>query len=398
MRKWISFLAALGLFLMSFAWRGNLAHANGGLSTLHPMEVALQPLVMPEDLPRFIIHSDLQFEKPDTVRGIYVTAYSAAGDRMKKLIDLVDKTDLNAMVIDIKDDYGNITIDLPKDSPLYADSSHIIKDPKALLKILQAHHIYPIARIVVFKDSVLAKKHPELSFKDGNTLWKNGNGDAFVSPFSKDVWNYNLEIAKVAAKLGFQEIQFDYVRFPEGFEKRADQLSYNYGEYKNLNLSAEKKRVKAVTDFVTYAKNELKNYDVKMSVDIFGYTATLLEAGGIGQNFTQISQNVDVISPMIYPSHWTSYFGIQYPDKHPYELVSEYAKFENKKLAAIPNSPVPRPWIQDFTATWLGAGHYIQYGKTQVEAQIKALKDNGINEFLIWDAGNSYTPNVDYTP
>ena len=135
-----------------------------------------------------------------------------------------------------------------------------------------------------------------------------------------------------------------------------------------------------------------------MSVDIFGYTATLLEAGGIGQNFLQISQNVDVISPMIYPSHWTAYFGIQYPDKHPYELVSEYAKFENKKLSKLQKPPIARPWIQDFTATWLGAGHYIPYGKAQVEAQIRALKDNGINEFLIWDAGNSYTANVDYTP
>lgn len=101
---------------------------------------------------------------------------------------------------------------------------------------------------------------------------------------------------------------------------------------------------------------------------------------------------------MIYPSHWTSYFGIAKPDLEPYRLVTEYAKVENSILANLKNQPTSRPWIQDFTAPWLGAGNYKVYTKADVEAQIKALNDNGIDEFLLWNAGNTYTPNVDYTP
>ncbi len=158
------------------------------------------------------------------------------------------------------------------------------------------------------------------------------------------------------------------------------------------------KRVKAVTDFVAYAQKELKPYDVKVSVDIFGYTATLPEAPGIGQNFSKISENVDVISSMIYPSHWTSYFGIAKPDTEPYRLVQEYAKLEKKKLDELKTPPVSRPWLQDFTASWLGSGNYLVYGKKEVEDQIRALKDQGINEYLLWNASNRYSPNVDYTP
>ena len=149
---------------------------------------------------------------------------------------------------------------------------------------------------------------------------------------------------------------------------------------------------------MAYAKEKLEPYDVEVSVDIFGYSATLPEAPGIGQNFSKISENVDVISSMIYPSHWTSYFGIEKPDLEPYELIKEYAKLENKKLAELKTPPVSRPWIQDFTATWLGKGNYIPYGKEEVEAQIKALNEEGIDEFLLWNAGNRYTPGVDYTP
>ncbi len=135
-----------------------------------------------------------------------------------------------------------------------------------------------------------------------------------------------------------------------------------------------------------------------MSVDIFGYSATLPEAPGIGQNFSKISEQVDVISSMIYPSHWTSYFGIDKPDLEPYNVVKEYAKVENKKLSKLKHPPVSRPWLQDFTASYLGSGNYQKYGKRQVEDQVKALHDEGIDEFLLWDAANRYTKNVDYTP
>ncbi len=259
--------------------------------------------------------------------------------------------------------------------------------------------IYPIARIVVFKDSELANKKPEWSFKEKNgSVWKNGRGESFVNPFMKEVWDYNVKIAKQAVKMGFQEIQFDYVRFPEGFEKRDDELTYGHGDYGKTADSNVQKRVHAVTDFVGYAKKKLKPYGADVSVDIFGYSATLPEAPGIGQNFSKISDQVDVISSMIYPSHWTSYFGIDKPDLEPYNVVKEYAKVENKKLSKLKHPPVSRPWLQDFTASYLGSGNYQKYGKRQVEDQVKALHDEGIDEFLLWDAANRYTKNVDYTP
>src|SRR5699024_7155236 len=132
---------------------------------------------------------------------------------------------------------------------------------------------------------------------------------------------------------------------------------------------------------------------------IFGYAATIEETPGIGQNFSKISENVDVISSMIYPSHWTSYFDIEIPDMEPYKLVTEYAEVENEVLSNLEEPPLSRPWIQDFDAPWLYKSlgkPTFHYGKEEVEAQIKALYENGINEFLLWNSGNVYTEGVDY--
>lgn len=353
---------------------------------------------LPEQMKRFKFESGLTFEYPDAVRGIYVTGHSAGGSRFAQLVDLTDKTDLNAMVIDFKDDWGNLTYLPEESSPYHNIGKPYIKNPSEMLKTLEQKQIYPIARIVVFKDTVLANMKPEFSFKNGAKLWSNGRGESFVNPFLKEVWDYNVGIAMEAAKMGFQEIQFDYVRFPEGFETRDKSLSYSMGKYKQIEMDNVQKRVQAVTDFVKYAKGKLEPYGVKVSVDIFGYTATLPEAPGIGQNFSKISEQIDVISSMIYPSHWTSYFGISKPDLEPYKLVREYAKVENRILSKLEHAPVSRPWLQDFTASWLGSGNYKRYGKQEVEAQIKALNDQGIKEFLLWNAGNSYTKDVDYTP
>ncbi|MBM7659758.1 hypothetical protein JOC85_000525 [Bacillus mesophilus] len=360
--------------------------------------VSLENKLLPEEVPRFMFDSGFTFNYPDAIRGVYVTGHSFGGGRFEKLVKLMDDTELNAMVVDIKDDWGHLTYVPEETSPLYSIGKPYIKNVREKVKVLEEHQIYPIARVVVFKDSVWSKERPDLSFTENGQVWKNGRGESFVNPFLKEVWDHNVNIAIEAAKLGFQEIQFDYVRFPEGFEKRDEELGYGMGEYKDLPLENVQKRVKAVTDFVAYAKEQLEPYNVKVSVDIFGYTATLPEAPGIGQNFSKISEHVDVISSMIYPSHWTSYFGIAKPDLEPYKLVTEYAKVENKKLLELENPPISRPWIQDFTASYLGSGNYIKYGKEEVEAQIRALNENGIKEFLLWNAGNTYTTNVDYTP
>ncbi|OEH91618.1 putative glycoside hydrolase [Bacillus solimangrovi] len=386
--------------------------------TLHgKKQVKLATLELPKQMKRFSYDSGLSFNYPDAVRGVYLTGHTAGGyqtyidyvngerdslttpgRKFGEIVERTEQTDLNAMVIDIKDDWGNLTYIPDEDSPFYKYGKPYIREPRKLLEYLEEKEIYPIARIVVFKDSVWPKERPELSFKQDGQVWTNRRGESFVNPFLKEVWDHNVQIAIEAAKLGFKEIQFDYVRFPEGFEHRDDTLEYGMGEYENIEMDNVQKRVKAVTDFVAYAKEQLEYYDVDVAVDIFGYTATLPEAPGIGQNFTKISQHVDVISSMIYPSHWTAYFGIAKPDLEPYRLVTEYAKVEKQKLAELENPPTSRPWIQDFTASYLGSGNYRTYGKEEVEAQIRALNEQGINEYLLWNAANNYTKNVDYTP
>jgi hypothetical protein len=387
------------LFNCFFIASVSSAEETQKISSSHSQKmVILEAKLLPEDIARFTFNSGLTFKYPDAIRGIYVTGYSTGGSRFDTLVKLMDDTDLNAMVIDIKDDWGNLTYVPDPSSPFHSIGKPYIRNVREKLQILEQHQIYPIARVVVFKDSVWSTERPDLSFSENGQVWKNGRGESFVNPFLQEVWDHNVNIAIEAAKLGFQEIQFDYVRFPEGFEKRDQTLSYGMGKYKDLQMDHVQKRVQAVTDFVEYAETKLEPYHVKVSVDIFGYTATLREAPGIGQNFLKISNHVDVISSMIYPSHWTSYFGIPKPDLEPYQLVTEYAKVENEKLQQLENPPISRPWIQDFTASYLGAGNYKKYGKIEVEAQIKALNENGINEFLLWNAGNTYTGNVDYTP
>jgi hypothetical protein len=332
--------------------------------------------------------ADPQPEAPK-VKGVYATAHSAGGAKLETLLQLLDSTELNSLVIDVKDDYGYVTYPT-QDPAIQAQETtkKIIKDPAALLDRLKEHDIYPIARIVVFKDSVLANKRPDLSYVQADgTVWKNGRGESFVNPYLKEVWEYNVQVAKEAAALGFKEIQFDYVRFPEGFEKKADILRY----YKD-----ERKRIEIVADFVKYAREELEPLGIRVSVDIFGYAASVPAAEGIGQDFELISKYVDVICPMIYPSHYsTGWFGSKVPDAAPYVTIDGAMKDTHKKLESLGDfKPVIRPWIQDFTASWVKG--YIKYGKKEIEDQIRALKDNGVDEFLLWNAVNNYTPNVNY--
>lgn len=398
-KKYVKFLFLSAIILFFFA-NGQDVVAKNSSDMLpvsdHPTkDVKLTDKQLPNRIARFTFQPEFTFEYPDAVRGIYVTGHSAGGSRFQSLVDFVNSTDLNAMVIDIKDDWGHVTFQLDEDSPYYHVSKNYIKDIKELMRTLEENEIYSIARIVVFKDSVIAHENPEWSFLENGKVWTNRRGEAFINPFLKEVWDYNVGIAKIAAELGFKEIQFDYVRFPEGFEKRDTILQYDVGEYTDGTDNVQN-RVQAVTDFVAYAREELQYYDVDVSVDIFGYSATIPEAPGIGQNFSKIAENVDVISSMIYPSHWTSYFGIDKPDLYPYELVSEYAKVENEVLSKLNHPPTSRPWIQDFTASYLGPGNYQVYGVEQIEAQIRALYENGIKEFLLWDAANTYTEGVNY--
>ncbi|MCI2927277.1 putative glycoside hydrolase [Staphylococcus hominis] len=337
----------------------------------------------------------------DGVKGIYVTSNSTQGKKMDELVKFIKDSNLNTMVIDVKDDTGNITMKLNTGNKQVDKNTLDIVDGKKLLKKLHDNNIYPIARIVTFKDTKLANEHPEWTFKNSDgSVWTNGKGDSFVNPFMKEVWKYDIDVAKAAAKAGFQDIQFDYVRFPEGFENQADSLTYNKGEYKNSQMSSGDQRVDTITKFLEYANKELKPMGVNVSADVFGYSALVENAPGIGQSFPKISKNVDAISSMIYPSHWSNgNFGLQAPDTEPYKTVNRYIQKENSLLDTLgKDKPISRPWIQDFTASYLGAGNYIDYDAKAISEEVQALKDNGVNEFLLWNAGNDYTEGVNYNP
>lgn len=373
------------------------ADTTTATSTLTLRQGALLKTPTAKELPKkFFYDSGVEIAYPaDGVKGIYVTAYSVGyEEKFTKLVDYVDSNDLNAMVIDIKDDMGVVTADFnSEDSHIQENTEEYIPDIKELMDLMEEKQIYPIARIVTFKDTLLANEQPDMSFTESDgSVWVASNGESFINPFLKQTWDYAVNVGIEAAKVGFKEIQFDYVRFPEGFEVWGDTLNYDMGEYADLDMTDDEKRVQAITDFTAYAKEKLMPYGVDVSVDIFGYTASVIEASGIGQNFPQISENVDVISSMIYPSHWgTNYFGIYKPDLYPYELVAEYMKVENELLGTLETPPTSRPWLQDFTASYLGSGFYQTYGKAQVDAQVQALYDAGVNEFLLWNALNNYT-------
>ncbi|WP_228587919.1 putative glycoside hydrolase [Alkalibacterium sp.] len=361
------------------------------------LEYSQEPLLsMPENLPdQFAYDSLVDIDYPeDGVKGVYLTGDAATGESMNELTDLLNTTELNSMVIDVKDDDGTMVMDLDSDHEYVQQFTQEYVDPEELMHHLEEHDIYPIARIVIFKDKQLANERPDLSFTDDEgEVWSDASGASYVNPYEREVWEHNVEVAKQAAKLGFRDIQLDYVRFPEGFGSLDEQLNYSRGDYDESDLDNVEQRVDAVTEFVAYARQELEPYDVELSADIFGYAALVQEEPNIGQSFTRISENVDVISSMIYPSHWgPGNLGIELPDLEPYNLVYNYMDVENAVLEELgEDKPRTRPWLQDFTASYLGEGNYIEYGDHEVSEQIRALHEQGVEEYLLWNAASNYS-------
>ena len=365
----------------------------------------------PEVLPSVLFYdSGINIPYPEEgVKGIYlpVTVFEDE-QHYQNILDYLDQTHLNTVVIDFKDDAGQILGKIDSENPLVQENIIGNVDFQKILKDLEAHQIYPIARIVTFKDNLLSTEKPEYSFKDSKTgeTWQNVDGAQFINPFMKEVWDYNLEVAIGAAKLGFKEIQFDYVRFPEGFETFSDQLEYNIGDYGAYVTDDPEKfgqeRVYAITEYLAYAKEKLAPYGAKISADIFGYTAIAGNAPdvrGIGQNFAQMAEQVDVVSSMIYPSHWDlGFFGLEAPDLQPYEVVDQYMYSELETLNSLTDKPTTRPWLQDFTQWDLAPGTFQEYSTQQVQEQIVALHENGVHEFLLWNPNGIYSTDVDYAP
>lgn len=331
------------------------------------------------------------------VKGIYVTGPRAGSAGMEDLIRLVDETELNAMVIDVKNDEGNVTFKLTneeilQDIPVLDQIVQMqagvryIRDIQALMQEVKDHDIYTIARIVCFKDPCLAAAQPELALRkpDGKPV-TDANGLAWVNPYKQEVWEYLTELAEMAADLGFDEIQYDYVRFPVG----SDADAADYG----VDMEAYPKR-QAIQDFLSYAGDRLHEKGCVVTADVFGtIIGSETDVQTVGQDYTALGQTVDAISPMVYPSHYANgVFGLKVPDAHPYETVSAAMQGSAEELQSIPEAEraVVRPWLQAFTATWV-PGH-ISYNGIQIREQIQAVYDAGYEEWILWNATNRYSP------
>lgn len=322
------------------------------------------------------------------VKGIYVSAWSAMGNKFEQLIDLVEHTDLNAMVIDVKNDSGQVTYPstVPLVNEIGANSHVIIHDLKDKLVRLKQKHIYTIARLVVFKDPYLSKKKSVYAMKNRNgTVWKDAKGIAWVDPFKPNVWDYNIQIANEVASLGFDEIQFDYVRFPENGKKVDQEVLFDNPQ----KLS----KAQDIATFLQKAKEQIgtKAY---ISADVFGLTTSLPNDMGIGQDWGMISKQVHTISPMLYPSHYTSgIYGVKNPDLQPYAIIHQAILDANGKNRQLLNAHREvaqiRPWYQDFTATWVKP--HKKYGDLDVKEQIKAAKEQGVEQFLLWNPSSTYS-------
>ncbi|RTE09014.1 putative glycoside hydrolase [Paenibacillus whitsoniae] len=324
----------------------------------------------------------------EPVKGIYVSAWSAVGSKFEQLIDLVDRTDLNAMVIDVKNDSGQITYPskVAMVNEIGANSHVIIHDLQAKLQRLKQKQIYAIARLVVFKDPYLSKKKSQYAMKThAGAVWKDRKGVAWVDPFQKEVWEYNLQIANEVAQMGFDEIQFDYVRFPENVKSVDSEVKFSNpaGLSKAQNIEA----------FLQQARAELGS-KAKLSADVFGLTTSSERDVGIGQDWNLIAKQVHVISPMLYPSHYSSgMYGVKYPDLQPYAIVHQAIHDANGKNQLLKQANVPvaeiRPWYQDFTATWVKP--HKTYGVIDVKEQIKAAREQGVEQFLLWNPSSNYS-------
>ena len=326
---------------------------------------------------------------PVKVKGIYVSAYVAGtGDMMDKIIEEIDRTELNAVVIDVKDDQGRITYAM--DSPTVNEIGAcqvFIQDMPALMAKLKEHGIYTIARVVAFRDPYLAEQKPEWSLHVGDgKIYRDNKGLAWVNPYKREVWDYLVEVGKKAGETGFDEIQFDYIRF--AVDRTMNDVVFDDADTQGRD------KTQAITEFISYAHDELAKEGLFVSADVFGTIMRSEEdAAAVGQEYEDMAEQLDYICPMIYPSHYgPGNFGIEYPDTQPYDTILNALNGSRELLAASAKEDAPqavvRPWLQDFTASYLE--NYIKYGDEQVRQQIQAVYDAGYDEWILWDAGVSY--------
>lgn len=331
---------------------------------------------------------------PSQFKAVYITGWGIGTKNIREsIISTMKENSYNAIVIDIKDEAGqlsyNSNVQIAKD---IGASRNMIKDISAVINELHDNNIYVVGRIVTFKDPIYAGsvKTSVAYKKSDGTTWKDYSNNAWPNPYNENSWEYPIELAKEAATLGFDEIQFDYIRFPSS-EGKVKQIAYGF----NSDTQTKSETINA---FLEKVMQELSTYNVTISADVFGITTKRDgDFENIGQDFAKIASIVDVICPMVYPSHYAyNEYKIAKPDLAPYEIVynslqDAYKRLENYASGDTTlNFAKVRPYLQDFTASWLGKGNYITYSTDEVAKQIQACYDLKIYDFTLWDPSNKY--------
>jgi len=324
-----------------------------------------------------IPHQEIKL-MPFTPKALYLSFYGI-GDRnlRESALRLIRETELNALVIDVKGDRGMISFKsaIPLASEIGAQKIITVKDVSGLIKFLRGNGIYTIARIVTFKDHLLALKRPDLAVKTpSGEIWRDRENLAWADPFQKEVWDYNINVAIEAAQYGFDEIQFDYVRFPDAV-----------GLHFSRPNTAEN-RVKAICGFLKEAKSRLFPYNVFLAADVFGYINWNFNDTDIGQKLEEIIPYLDYISPMLYPSGFQYGIpGYRNPVANPYEIVYLTLRRAQERTQLPPVRF--RPWLQAFK-DYAFDGRYFS-GK-EIKDQINAVEKFGSNGWMLWNPRNIY--------
>jgi hypothetical protein len=320
-----------------------------------------------------------KFERPTNVRGIYLTAWSAGSKKkMAKMMALLDRTELNSVVIDIRDD-GEMYF--PTKIPL-ADQTVgkkfiAVTNAPALMKTLLAHKVWPIARIACYRDHYLPLKDPSRSVQTANGKpWRDHSGHMWLDPYDKRNWQYIADTVDYAMNIGFPEIQLDYVRFPsEG--KSSTQVFPNKKKYDDPKAHPDD----VIEAFAKWIGERVRKRGCSYSADVFGIISSGTVDQGIGQTLEKVALPFDTLSPMVYPSHFAKgEYKIADPNRSPYAIIKKSLTDYKRRL---PKMPI-RPWLQDFSLGY-------PYGAKEVRAQIKAAEELGYPEFLLWNASNRYT-------
>ncbi|MCL6645642.1 MAG: carboxypeptidase regulatory-like domain-containing protein [Dehalococcoidia bacterium] len=359
-----------------------------GTFTLEHVPADTAVLVKMPGFERVVLHQGPETTRevqlrPHAVKAAYLTYFGVADRGIRgRVLDLLTRTELNAVVIDVKGDRGWIPYrtQVPEALAAGAQGPVIIKDFEGLITDLESRGIYTIARIVTFKDNVLARSRPDLAIIDTRTgqPWIDREKLAWVDPFREEVWAYNIAIAREAAAKGFDEIQFDYVRFP---------TDGRLGAARYAKPVSKETRLAAIAGFLSRARRELGPLGVFVAADIFGYTAFNENDTDIGQRVEELAPHLDYLCPMVYPSGYhLGIPGFRNPVAHPYEVVRESVRLIRRRAGGHPVKI--RPWLQDFRDY---AFDRRPFGVDEIRAQIRGSDEAGGVGWMLWNPRNDYT-------